>query len=112
VGNLDQRGARRVSRSADQLAGRGTHGADPHARRLEDLGHSLVVTHASLVIVYFVYKIYLGYWYWGRPIPEELRQDFRVLTRNCRPDWDLSARALREAWERGERRRFFPYPTG
>ncbi len=56
-----------------------------------------------------VYKIYRGYWYWGRPTPEEIRQDFRAISEKCRPDWDLSARGLREAWENGDRSRFFPY---
>lgn len=31
---------------------------------------------------------YLGYWFWGRPTAEELRRDFRALTRAVRPDWD------------------------
>lgn len=56
-----------------------------------------------------VYKVYNGYWYWGRPTPEDLRQDFRAIARKCRPDWDLSDSALRARWERGEREAFFPY---
>lgn len=27
-----------------------------------------------------IYKIYNGYWYWGRPTPEEIRQDFRSIS--------------------------------
>jgi peroxiredoxin len=56
-----------------------------------------------------VHKIYVGYWFFGRPTVEELRQDLREVTRKCRPDWDLSAPELREAWGRGEKARFFPY---
>lgn len=56
-----------------------------------------------------VHRIYNGYWYWGRPTPEELRQNFRELTRECRPDWDLSAPGLRERWDSGDRESFFPY---
>lgn len=37
-----------------------------------------------------VHTSYLGYWFWGRPTMEELRQDFRALTRAIRPDWDPS----------------------
>lgn len=37
-----------------------------------------------------IYKIYNGYWYWGRPTPEEIRQDFRAISLKCRPDWDLA----------------------
>jgi hypothetical protein len=33
-----------------------------------------------------VYKVYNGYWFWGRPTMEELRQDLRVVTKKCRPD--------------------------
>jgi peroxiredoxin len=56
-----------------------------------------------------VSRIYNGYWYWGRPSVDDLRDDLRELTRRIRPDWDLSDPALREAWARKERRRFFPY---
>jgi peroxiredoxin len=31
---------------------------------------------------------YNGYWYWGRPTMDELRRDFRDLTRTLRPDWE------------------------
>ena len=36
-----------------------------------------------------IYKIYNGYWFFGRPTLEELRQDLRAVTRKCRPDWDI-----------------------
>ncbi len=35
-----------------------------------------------------VHSAYQGYWFWGRPTAEELRRDFRALTRSLRPDWD------------------------
>ncbi len=54
-------------------------------------------------------KMYNGYWFWGRPSTDELWRDLRDLTRRIRPDWDLSAPGLREAWEAGERTRFYPY---
>jgi peroxiredoxin len=56
-----------------------------------------------------IFKIYNGYWYWGRPSVEELRADLRELRRSMAPDWDLSAPGLRDAWERGDRSQFFPY---
>jgi peroxiredoxin len=59
-----------------------------------------------------VYRIYNGYWYWGRPSIEELRRDLRELTRAIRPDWDITMPTLREAWQRdGERAELF-YPYG
>lgn len=56
-----------------------------------------------------IFKIYNGYWFWGRPSPEDLRRDLREMYQKIRPDWDLSVPELRAAWERGEKDRFFPY---
>ncbi len=56
-----------------------------------------------------IFKIYNGYWYWGRPSPEDLRRDLREMYQKIRPDWDLSDPELKAAWARGERDRFFPY---
>jgi peroxiredoxin len=56
-----------------------------------------------------VFKVYVGYWYFGRPSNEELRADLREVTRRIRPDWDVSDPALRAEWERGEKGRFWPY---
>jgi peroxiredoxin len=56
-----------------------------------------------------VYKIYNGYWFFGRPTVEELRQDLRAVLQKCRPDWDITRPELKAAWERGEKDRFFPY---
>jgi peroxiredoxin len=56
-----------------------------------------------------VFKIYNGYWYWGRPSVADLASDLRELFEEIRPDWNISDPELREAWERGERERFFPY---
>lgn len=56
-----------------------------------------------------IFKIYNGYWYWGRPTPEELRMDLREVTRRIRPDWDLAKHGLREKWDAGDKDSFFPY---
>jgi len=56
-----------------------------------------------------VFKVYNGYWFFGRPTVEELRQDLRVVLRKCRPDWDLGDPAMKAAWARGEKSQFFPY---
>jgi peroxiredoxin len=53
--------------------------------------------------------MYNGYWYWGRPSPEDLRRDLRAVSREVRPDWDLAAPGLREKWDAGERESFWPY---
>jgi peroxiredoxin len=56
-----------------------------------------------------VFKIYSGYWFFGRPTIEELRHDLRSVLQRCRPDWDISKPELKAAWDRGEKDRFFPY---
>ncbi len=56
-----------------------------------------------------VYKIYNGYWFWGRPSTAELWQDLREVTRRIRPDWDLGTPGLRENWETGDGKLHWPY---
>jgi peroxiredoxin len=65
----------------------------------------VVVLEPGLVI----YKIYNGYWFFGRPTNEELRQDLRAVIKKCRPDWDITTPDLKAAWARGEKDRFYPY---
>lgn len=56
-----------------------------------------------------IYKIYVGYWFFGRPTLEELRQDMRAVLKKCRPDWDITAPELKAAWRAGRKERFHPY---
>jgi alkyl hydroperoxide reductase subunit AhpC len=75
-----------------------------------DPEHNPMIPHTVLLEPgLVVYKVYNGYWYWGRPTPEEIRQNFRAISRKCRPDWDLTARGTREKWEEGRKEFFFPY---
>jgi hypothetical protein len=53
-----------------------------------------------------VYKVYNGYWFFGRPTVEELREDLRAVLTRHHGDWDLSDPEVRAAWERGEIERF------
>jgi peroxiredoxin len=64
-----------------------------------------IVLEPGLVI----FRIYMGYWFFGRPTVEELRQDLRAVVKKCRADWDLSVPELQGAWKRGEKDRFYPY---
>ena len=34
-----------------------------------------------------IHTVYNGYWYWGRPSKEDLRQDLRAITKELRSDW-------------------------
>jgi hypothetical protein len=56
-----------------------------------------------------VYKVYNGYWFFGRPTIEDLRQDLRAVLRKCRPDWDITNSSLKAAWQRDDKRLFYPY---
>lgn len=55
-----------------------------------------------------VYSVYNGYWYMGRPSLADLRTDLRA-TFAKRPDFDITADGMREAWDKGEKSQFFPY---
>jgi peroxiredoxin len=56
-----------------------------------------------------IFSVYNGYWFFGRPTVDELRHDLRAVLQRCRPDWDLSDPALRQAWAAGQKDRFHPY---
>ena len=55
------------------------------------------------------YKIYNGYWFFGRPTMEDLRQDLRVVGKKCRPDWAITMPELMAAWRQGRKELFYPY---
>ena len=59
-----------------------------------------------------IYRIYNGYWFWGRPSINDLWHDLRDVTREIRPDWDLSAPGLREAWNAGDLSPFHGWNKG
>jgi peroxiredoxin len=58
-----------------------------------------------------IHSIYNGYWFWGRPSFDELWRDLREVTREIRPDWDISGPELRAAWDAGDKSQFFPYKS-
>jgi peroxiredoxin len=78
-----------------------------------DPAHNQMVPHTivcepGLVI----YKIYNGYWFFGRPTVEELRHDLRAVLMKVHWDWDLSDPEVRAAWDRRDRERFYPPEFG
>jgi len=56
-----------------------------------------------------VYKIYDGYWFFGRPTLEELRQGLLTVLMKCRPDWDITGPEMKVAWQQGRKELFYPY---
>ena len=75
-----------------------------------DPGHNPLIPYTIVLEPgLVVFKVYNGYWFFGRPTNEELRQDLRAVIRKCRPDWDITPADQRAAWARGEKDRFHPY---
>ena len=75
-----------------------------------DPGHNPMIPHTIVLEPgLIVFKIYNGYWFFGRPTVEELRQDLRAVLKKCRPDWDITSPQMKAAWQRGEKDRFYPY---
>lgn len=56
-----------------------------------------------------IHKVYNGYWYWGRPRPDELARDLRDVSAEIRPDWDIESPEWRRRWDEGDRDAFWPY---
>jgi hypothetical protein len=54
-------------------------------------------------------QIYNGYWFFGRPTLEDLRQDLHAVIKKCRPDWDITTPELKAAWQQGREELFYPY---
>ena len=75
---------------------------DPHNNPM--IPHTLVLEPGLRV-----FKVYNGYWFFGRPTVEELRLDLRAVLQRCRPDWDISSPEQRAAWDTGDKAKFFPY---
>ena len=45
-------------------------------------------------------RVYVGYWFWGRPSVYQLWADLQEVHRRIKPDYDPTTPAAREAWER------------
>src|ERR1700744_5783280 len=65
----------------------------------------VIVLEPGLII----YKIYNGYWFFGRPTLEDLRQALRAPTRKSTPDWEIQNPQLRAAWQQSRKEIFYPY---
>jgi peroxiredoxin len=82
------------------LGARWTFLSDNERRYLEELGlreTTDTLNNPYLPVSFTLYpdltirSVFNGYWFWGRPTMEELRQDFRAATREIRPDWEAPA---------------------
>ena len=72
-------------------------------REYTDPHHAATVPHAVILAPGLVIdKIYVGYWFWGRPSAEDLWADLRDLNRRIRADYDPTLPEVRSAWEAGQ----------
>jgi peroxiredoxin len=64
-------------------------------REYTDAHHPATVPHTVVLAPGLVIdKVYVGYWFWGRPSPQQLWQDLQDLHRRIKPDFDpLTAEA-------------------
>src|SRR5579864_1944713 len=69
----------------------------------------LVQLHRELEPGLVTFKIYNGYWFFGRPTVEDLRQGLRAVLKKRRPDWDITKPEMRAAWQQGRKELFYPY---
>jgi hypothetical protein len=44
-------------------------------------------------------RVYVGYWFWGRPSPEQLWMDLGEIHARIKPDFDPTLREARAEWE-------------
>lgn len=64
-----------------------------------DTHHAATVPHALVLAPGLVIdKVYVGYWFWGRPSPEQLWADLADLHRRIKPDFDPTTAEARAAW--------------
>jgi len=64
---------------------------DPHHHAT--VPHTLVVAPGLIVD-----KVYVGYWFWGRPTPFQLWEDLQDLHRRIKADFDPTTERARAAW--------------
>jgi peroxiredoxin len=69
-------------------------------REYTDPHHEATVPH-TLVLApgLIIDKVYVGYWFWGRPSAYDLWQDLRDLNQRIRNDFDPTLPEVRAAWE-------------
>jgi peroxiredoxin len=68
-------------------------------REYTDTHHAATVPHTVILAPGLVIeKIYVGYWFWGRPSPYDLWSDLRELNQRIQPDFDPTLPEARAAW--------------
>lgn len=83
---------------------------DLQIKEYTDSHHNPMIPH-TLVLEpkLIIFKIYVGYWFWGRPSIADLWTDLREVTQKIRPDWDICRPPLEKEWAEGDKKDFYPY---
>src|ERR671927_98932 len=69
-------------------------------REYTDPHHAATVPHTLVLAPGLVIdKVYVGYWFWGRPSAYQLWEDLQDLFRRTKSDFDPTTTAVRAAWE-------------
>ncbi len=64
-----------------------------------DTHHAATVPHTLVMAPGLVIdKVYVGYWFWGRPSPHQLWADLQDLFRRTKPDFDPTTPQARALW--------------
>jgi peroxiredoxin len=71
-------------------------------REYTDPHHDATVPHTLVLAPGLVIdKVYVGYWFWGRPSPYQLWEDLQDLLRRSKPDFDPTTPQARAAFQAG-----------
>jgi peroxiredoxin len=66
-----------------------------------DAHHAATVPHTIVLAPGLVIdKVYVGYWFWGRPSPQQLWGDLQGLLARIKADFDPTADSARAEWEK------------
>lgn len=83
---------------------------DLDIKEYTDTTHDVMIPHTIVLGRDLkVFKVYNGYYYWGRPSTAELHADLRTIARDTYSDWDITTPELREKWKKGDKSDFYPY---
>lgn len=83
---------------------------DLDIKEYTDTSHDVMIPHTIVLGRDLeVFKVYNGYYYWGRPSMAELHDDLRAIGERTYSDWDITQPQLREKWEKGDKSDFYPY---
>ena len=66
-----------------------------------DTHHDYAIVPHTLILSpgLVIEKVYVGYWFWGRPSNDQLWADLGDLHRRIKPDFDPTTPSARAAWE-------------